>query len=1189
MPPKAPEQGLRVISGFFKPKRSPAPDVLVLSSDDEDDPARAPAPASTTDQPRTKRVKLEHDSNGSQLSPIASTSRSPPAVAVPSIPAVTAKSVPSTQTYKRLKAFTYDPESTARILTPEEESRRAQFVRRLVGNLRDRRSNYLQHDHYMAARHDELEASAGAELSQTREEGVGFSDDGYDSNEDSDASRSPTTTRNANKNVKGKGKMSTNDQPSPDLVSSSRFAHFAAKPTARSKSSMTKGSDTPAESAVKYTPLEHQVLALKAQHPGVLLAIEVGYKFKFYEQDAQTASRVLNIACFPQQHMLTASIPTIRLDIHVRRLLQAGHKVGIVRQLETAALKKVSENKSKPFTRALVNLYTSATFVDELGVDSFGSSSQSSTESLMCLVEERLGTGHDKVKLGLVAVSPSTGEIVYDEFEDGLMRSELETRMLHLQPSELLLQLDMSSATESMVKHLAGQHDAGVPGSTCRIERIPKRPNVSKAISNITEFYAESKKRQKREMKKVPSEIILGDSDDEGEEALPTASQKTEPDENAAQPTKVFDLPKLAFVALSSLITHLESFNLTALFLHTSSFASFSSRTSMTLNGNTIANLELLRNNSDYKEHGSLISVLDKCKTTMGKRLLRKWIAKPLVSVDAVNARLDAISEIHSANTSLALSKVRELLKTLPDLERGLSRIHFGRASTSELLRVLEALAKVGTVFDSLEGSEGGGSDAFGLESELLKKIVVELPKVKTIVQGLTDQVNQKMARDGRKEDLFEREQDWPELVECKQARDIVEQEIQGELIKARKILKKPALQFKQVSLEEYLLEVKVSERNIIPADWLRINGTKAFYRYRSPTLQKKLQELEQARERLAAAANAAYLSFLQEVASHYGAFRSTISALATLDCLFSLALVALSFNYVRPEIVAEPGKLEITNGRHPIIEQVSSEAFVANSVRFGTEAKRKQMILTGLNMGGKSSLAKSIALIALMAQIGSYVPAEACVASLFDGIYTRMGAFDSLARGRSTFMVELTETSEILKLATSRSLIILDELGRGTSTNDGEAIASAVLEWIATKLQSLTIFVTHYPNLAVLAKKFPDTISLNHMSCLESARDDSQGQGQPDVVFLFKLVEGLASSSHGLNVARMAKLPETVLEVAVGKRREFERAIKERVEQKRQDRVKRVLDGLSKLDQTRSGDDENKKKLIQLCKSVLQ
>ncbi|GAA6022808.1 hypothetical protein JCM11491_006414 [Sporobolomyces phaffii] len=1202
MPPKPPEKGVQVISSFFKPKPPTAStaEVLILSdSDDDDGSPNKPPPARPM-----KRVKLEHDRIACDVSPIASSSTSRPldtATLHPPRPPP-----PPTHSHKRLQAFAYEPTlegsvKEQRTLTRAEQQTRDAFIEKLLVGGKPRpakRSSYLQNEHYMAARQveDEDDERAGPAAMLSDE------DEADEEETDPESEGQADSKRNIRgKDVKGKGKAHVQGEEGSALASRfSRFAH--QKPTS------TKGDSS---AAVKYTPLEQQVLALKKENPGVVLAIEVGYKFKFFQEDAQTASRVLNIACFPQQHMLTASIPTHRIDIHVRRLLNQGHKVGIVRQIETAALKKVSSNKSKPFTRALTNLYTSATFIDELGsTDSLGASSSSSTSTLLCLVEEPIGgasssTGVGKVRLGLVAVMPSTGEVVWDEFEDGLMRSELETRLLHLQPSELLLQKDLSRPTESMVKHLAGQHNAGSPGFTCRIERIPKRPSSSTAISNVTEFYAETKRQRKRDMKKVPSEIILGgdsDGDDTGTDA-PGASQKTEVSRDGSETNSsaVFDLPKLVLVALSSLVTHLSAFNLSSLFLHTSSFASFSSRTTMTLNGNTISNLELLRNSTDYQEHGSLITVLDRCKTTMGKRLLRKWIAKPLVSVDAVNERLDAISEIHSANANLYLAKVRDLVKTLPDLERGLARVHFGRATPNELLRVLEALTKVGTVFSSAGLDDGPSSDYGGLKSRLLVDSMRDLPKVKAIVKALCDQVDERMARDGKKEDLFEREQDWPELEECKRERDRVEKEIHvDELGKARKILKKPTLGFKQVALEEYLLEIKVSEKKLVPADWLRINGTKQFYRYRSPSLQFKIQELEQARERLAAAANAAYLSFLQEVASHYAQFRTVITSLSTLDCLFSLALVALSNNYVKPKIVDEPGTLDIVEGRHPVIEQVSSEPFVPNSIKFGQNGNR-QMILTGLNMGGKSSLSKSVALIALMAQIGSFVPCDGCTTSLFDGIYTRMGASDELARSRSTFMVELSETSEILKLATERSLIVLDELGRGTSTNDGEAIAGAVLEWIHKTKRCLTVFVTHYPNLATLAKKYPGSITLGHMSCLETPVSSSSPSDDPsasssresDITFLYKLVPGLASASHGLNVARMAGLPDAVLRVAKTKRDELERRVRLRVEQRKRDRVERALQGVVELSTRLRSEQKDvgrpeEERLIALCRNLV-
>ncbi|BGP29936.1 hypothetical protein JCM10296v2_001688 [Rhodotorula toruloides] len=1161
MPPKKAEDGSQQsISSFFS--RAPVPQkresVLVLDSSDEDEEVKKQAGRGGKATQGVKRVKTEHDSRDSQLQPIAATSKLPTtATSPPRDP-----QLPSSQ---RLRQFAYSRPDSSAPKSPSrpssaDQSRHDAFVKKLsLGpNLLQRRTSYLQKEHYLAARDDNSDGE-GSPAGGLGSPGIMAED--FEEEAESDSSSSSTPVRAKDK---GKGKATeSEDKPSG-------LAKFAAKGTKAGGKSSSEGKK------VKYTPFEQQVLALRKAHPGVLLVIEVGYKFRFFDEDAQVASRILNIACFPSQHMLTASIPTHRLDVHVKRLLNAGYKVGVVRQQETAALKKASDNRSAPFTRALSALYTSATYVDELGVDPL--TTTGSTATIMCVVEDKLGKAPDaKVKIGMVAVVPSTGQVVYDELEDGLMRSELETRMLHLQPSELLLQKELSSKTESMVQHLVGQHNAGTADFRSRIDRISKRPSASQATTQISDYYASVKKREKGKekasngeaLRKEPSEIVLS-SGDEGEGANTEISRAALNGTSAALP----DLPKLVLIALASLISHLKPFNLDNVFSHASSLTPFASRASMNLNGNTVANLELLRNNTDFKEHGSLIACIDKCKTAMGKRLLRKWLTKPLLSKELVEERLDAIFDIHRLSASLTLSKLRDLLRHLPDLERGLSRIHFGRATPNELLRVLEAFRRIGDVFVEVDSPDEDNAEARddgpirtgaggGLRSTLLKSVVKELPKVKQTADELLAEVDGKRARDNDKEELFVNEDKYPDLKKCKAGLARTLDDMQDELKSARKVLRKPALQFTKVAQEEYLFEVKIAEaKTIVPVDWIRINSTKQAYRYRSPKLHKMVTEtLEQWKEKVAAAAKAAFHGFLQEVSSHYELFRTIIASAATADCLFGLALVALSNNWVRPTIVDEPGYIDFVDGRHPIIEEVSPEPFVSNSVKFGG-GERRQMVLTGLNMGGKSSLSRMIALIALLAQIGSFVPAESCTTSLFDGIYTRMGANDDVARGRSTFLVELTETSEILHLATPRSLLILDELGRGTSTNDGQAIAAAVLEYIVRSKRSTCVFVTHYPSLALVAQRFPESVSVNHMACIETPRED----GHADVTFLYRLADGLASASHGLNVARLADLPQRVLDTAKAKGLELMKETEERTAKRKAGRLAEILGRVARL-----------------------
>ncbi|TKA74788.1 hypothetical protein B0A49_01868, partial [Cryomyces minteri] len=279
--------------------------------------------------------------------------------------------------------------------------------------------------------------------------------------------------------------------------------------------------------------------------------------------------------------------------------------------------------------------------------------------------------------------------------------------------------------------------------------------------------------------------------------------------------------------------------------------------------------------------------------------------------------------------------------------------------------------------------------------------------------------------------------------------------------------------------------------------------------------------------------------------------------SLATLDCLLSLAEVAGQPGYVKPTFMDDIG-VEVEQGRHPMVEQLLLDTYVPNDIKLSSDETRA-LLITGPNMGGKSSYVRSVALIAIMAQIGSYVPAESARLGLLDAVFTRMGAFDNMMKGESTFMVELSETSDILKQATPRSLVILDELGRGTSTHDGVAIAQAVLDYVVRDLKSLTLFITHYQSLSTMAEKFAGELKNVHMRFTES------GEESEDVTFLYQVGEGVAHRSYGLNVAKLANVPRTVLEVAAIKSKEME----EEVGRKRLESLARMLSGLSQKEAT--------------------
>ncbi|KAI9315240.1 muts domain V-domain-containing protein [Dichotomocladium elegans] len=869
-----------------------------------------------------------------------------------------------------------------------------------------------------------------------------------------------------------------------------------------------------------YSPLELQVLDLKKKHPGVLLAIEVGYKFRFFGEDAKIASRVLHIAHFVDRNFWVASIPTHRLSVHVRRLVQAGHKVGIVRQTETAALKAAGSNKSGPFERELKELYTKGTYVDEMdnASDDLGDKADTNphTNYLVCITEEnRGGSGPDAlVHIGLVAVQPATGDIMYDSFEDGFMRSELETRLLHIEPSEILLPHVLSKPTEKVIKHMSGNRPT-VFGDSVRIERMaendPMCTNYNAAFSFVSDFYTQ---RLKGDGYGIEINIVYVTN-----KLLCRGRRKS----------------------LASTLQYLSDFGLQYALQLTKYFVQFSSRTHMLLNGNTLANLEIYRNSTDYSENGTLFWIMDHTKTRFGRRMLRKWIGRPLIDVKRLQERVNAVEEI-IATSNPKIEVATNMLKKMPDLEQGLSRIHYGLASPKELVVVLDALYKIADTFSSTQYT-----DHFRFESPILNEIFDALPTIKSHVIAFQEAINPTtIDMPDCKLHFFRSEERWPGISSQKEHLANIASELGSYLADLKIRVPISGLQYSNVAGIEYLLEVKNTQIKNVPKDWIKISGTKAVSRFHTPFLIQKLKERERHREQLTIASNQAYREFLEDISSNYEAFRDVIQALAHLDCLMSLAEVARRPNYTKPTF-SDRTTIQVTNGRHPIVEQLLNNDYVPNDIDLDTDGIRT-VILTGPNMGGKSSYIRQIALISIMGQIGSYVPADSAHLGILDAIYTRMGAFDNMLKGESTFLVEMHEASDIMKHATPRSLVILDELGRGTSTHDGMAIAYAVLHQFLTHIKAITLFVTHYP---FLADEFPSAAN-RHMGFIENG-----GNGRlDDVVFLYKLVEGASVNSYGLNVARMADLPASVLEVAKIKSCEMKAAI----EKQQHLRCERVL-----------------------------
>ncbi|KAJ7172624.1 muts domain V-domain-containing protein [Mycena filopes] len=845
---------------------------------------------------------------------------------------------------------------------------------------------------------------------------------------------------------------------------------FSAKPSKGQKKKVTrKPAEEVGPNGRVLSPLEKQVMGIQRDNPGVVLMVEVGYKYIFFENDAKVAAKELGMVCFlpDQRALLVASIPTHRREIHLKKLLSQGHKVGIVEQVETAALKKVGDNRNAPFDRKLVHLFTAATYVDDL--DSVEVVDKFTAPRLLCIIEGKSTAPGLDVRIGMVSVSASVGDVVWDVFDDSLMRIELEVRRVELL---FLIPHQLSFFTPADFDlHLR----APSSGAKIRTESFDDVMPFTKAFDFVSEFF-----------------------DNSG----PASDQLL---------ASITDFPKPVVVALACTIRYLSAFDIAATLSQTAFFTKFTTKSHMLLTGNTLANLEIFQNETDCTTRGSLIPA-----TPFGARMLRDWVGKPLIDKSALQLRIDAVEEIVESSSAKLVS-LRQLLKRLPDLAKGLCRIQYKKCTPQELAVLLPAFYKIGNAFADIRTPAD-----VGLKSQLLNEIILALPPLKDPMRRLLDAIHPKQAAEGKKDSMWQDSSKYP-LIEDNIW--LSRPEIDQELV-SRKRLKMPSLKWSAIAGEEFLIEVKKSDKRPIPDTYHPVSKTKYFERYRSPVVTEKLKERARYTESLQIEAKKAFVQFLDEVGAHYAILRDAINKLATADCLLSLAQVALQDNYVKPEFIEGSDTFEIVDGRHPMVEALRPDPFVPNSVFFTNDSKSK--VITGPNMGGKSSF---------MAQIGSYVPAKSVKLGMFDSVLTRMGAYDEIARGRSTFMVEMTETSEILRGASPKSLVILDELGCR-----GMAIAYAVLNHLVASTQCKTLFITHYPLVAVeLEKKFPERVQNVHVGYQS---ETSGVNGRRDVTFLYRLTSGIAPDSFGVECARLAGIPESILKNATSESSKMESTV---------------------------------------------
>ena len=530
----------------------------------------------------------------------------------------------------------------------------------------------------------------------------------------------------------------------------------------------------------------------------------------------------------------------------------------------------------------------------------------------------------------------------------------------------------------------------------------------------------------------------------------------------------------------------------------------------MRLDMTAIRNLELTETMRSGAKKGSLLWVLDKTRTAMGKRLLRSWLEKPLLSIPQINLRQNAIEEL--STNAILMGELRENLSGVKDIERTMTKVVYGSVKPRELKLLAETASYFPPIKELLKNVNCKllreiyeGIDTLDEIRELIENAIHENPKL-TVKDG-------GIIKDGYNEEL-----DRIRSLMQGSARILTEIENRE---KERTGIKNLKVKYNKVF--GYYIEVTNSFLDKVPEDYVRKQTLTGGERFITEELKEIEREMLSAKDRVESLEYELFDEVRKATAKELVRFQKTAEAIAKLDVLCSLSLVASNNRYCRP-MVNNSGNIIIKDGRHPVVEQLSHTPFVANDTVLNMKADRCA-IITGPNMAGKSTYMRQTAIITLMAQIGSFVPAASAEIGLVDAIFTRVGASDDLASGKSTFMVEMSEVADILKYATKNSLLILDEIGRGTSTFDGMSIARAVLEYTADKkkLGAKTLFATHYHELTALEGKMP---AVKNYNIAVRARGD-------DIVFLRKIIPGGADRSYGIEVAKLAGLPKQVVDNA--------------------------------------------------------
>ncbi|KAJ6500392.1 muts domain V-domain-containing protein [Mycena sanguinolenta] len=846
-----------------------------------------------------------------------------------------------------------------------------------------------------------------------------------------------------------------------------------------------------------FTPFEKQFWEIKQNHYDTILFFQKGKFLELYEDDARIGHQQFDLKLTSRVKMSMVGVPESSFNYWAAKFLGQGYKVGRVDQAETALGAEmrvkadkskgkvaVDKNKEKIVRRELNKVYTNGTLLDpEMFTDD--------QAGHFISISETFEEGSDSKSIfGVSVLDCSTSQFNLSTFEDDVCRTKLETLMRQLRPKELLFAKGkLSVSTTRLLK-------SALPAAC-----------LWTGLRDVEGFGYDQTLVELRKLYPATDDDGMDDDD-----VLPSS---------VPEPIREMMGSRSAIEALGSMIWYLRQLNIDKDILSMKNFNVYDPMKrgqGLLLDGQTLSHIEVLLNNEGTEE-GSLLKLLNRAVTPFGKRLFRIWLCMPLKEIADINARLDAVEDI--MNHPTFESDFMEVAKGLPDLERIVSRIHAKNCTIRDFLKVLNAFKKL---------SHGLSRLADTAESFESKTIFGLLRSAPDVIQNIKNVQLMYQKPESEKDASELVPQPGKDEVYDKIMEEIgeLESELDDELAKFQKKLKCKLSWFHSGTgtKDIYLIETPVDQS--VPNDWSKTHSLKNKSRWQPGSLQTKVRALKEARENRNAAIKAFRFRLFAEFDADRSIWLRAVRVFAELDCLFSLAKASIAIGEpsCRPVFVeGDSAWVDFKELRHPTLcMNANLKSFIPNDIKLGGEAPNVAL-LTGPNMAGKSTVMRMTGMGVIMAQLGMLVPAAEARLSPVDTILTRMGAYDNMFSNASTFKVELDECCKILRDATPRSLVILDELGRGTSTYDGMAIAGAVLHQLATHTLPLSIFATHYGSLTDDFAYHPNIRNVHMQTIVD---DDKR-----DIVFLYKLVEGVATSSFGTHVANLAGVPIEVVKRA--------------------------------------------------------